>query len=471
MSAGRPTGAATHGDAGVDRDLSAGWAWHAAWTGNADWAGTADWTEHAARADWPARVSRASRTAAASRTVAVTSQVAALLLAAAFWGFAAHRVPAPVLAVDTAAALGVWLVVQLARDATAGAGAHRRLRAGLLAACGAALLAGASGWLIPGLAFLSVSPGFLILLPLAAASGSLWQGLPRGPAGPTGPRDRLGAEALGGAAVGLARLGTIIALSDTGASQAHLALLAWLAPVALAAGPRCGWLLWQSNAAQRPASFPAPALPSRTRSPAGRARAARPHPLRVPAGPVVAGRAAAGRLLAGGAVWPMAATALVLLLVGRQADAASGAFALAVFVILALGRLVEGHGPAVLPGVAVALVAAPLPWAALGPEHVAAGTACCRLLLLIVVIDAVTAAEPGAGRTRPRAVGALAGLVTLAAVLPATASAYGVAGWALALLLGRFVAAVPAMSRRPGRPAWQLRTPSPSITERTRRVT
>ncbi|WP_131803146.1 hypothetical protein [Parafrankia colletiae] len=463
MSAGRRTSAATRGDAGSGRDLSAGWAWHAAWTGNADWAGTADWTEDAARAGWPERVSRASRTAAASRTVAVTSQVTALLLAVAFWGFAAHRVPAPVLAVDTAAALCVWLVVQLARDATAGAGAHRRLRAGLLAACGAALLAGASGWLIPGLAFLSVSPGFLILLPLAAASGSLWQGRPRGPAG---PRGRLGAEALGGAAVGLARLGTIIALSDTGASQAHLALLAWLAPVALAAGPRCGWLLWQSNAAQRPAPFPSPAQP-----PAERAGAARPHPLRAPAGPVVAGRAAAGRLLAGGAVWPMAATALVLLLVGRQADAASGAFALAVFVILAVGRLVEEHGPAVLPGVVVALVAAPLPWAALSPEHVGAGTACCRLLLLIMVIDAVTAAEPTAARTRPRALGALAGLITLVAVLPAAASAYGVAGWALALLLGRFVAAVPAMSRRLGRPGWLLRSPSPTITEKTRRVT
>ncbi|TCJ36913.1 hypothetical protein [Parafrankia sp. BMG5.11] len=219
-------------------------------------------------------------TGTTTAAAAAVTTVTAALLAAAFWAWAAHRVPAVDVAADATVVLGLRVIVSLARAAAPGPGARHRLRAGALAALGAVTLAWAGGSLIPSLAFLAATPGFLILLPLAAASVALWPARPdvwRFNASQDSPNRRTSAAGMlvaAGAwvALGAVRVGALVFAADVaargGAGHAHVALLAWLAPVALAAGPRCGWLLWRTDADPGLAS-------SRVATPAGRQRPVR----------------------------------------------------------------------------------------------------------------------------------------------------------------------------------------------------
>ncbi|ABW10310.1 hypothetical protein Franean1_0852 [Parafrankia sp. EAN1pec] len=229
--------------------------------------------------DRPASAGAATTGTTTAAAAAVTT-VTAALLAAAFWAWAAHRVPAVDVAADATVVLGLRVIVSLARAAAPGPGARHRLRAGALAALGAVTLAWAGGSLIPSLSFLAATPGFLILLPLAAASVALWPARPdvwRFDASQDSPNRRTSAAGMlvaAGAwvALGAVRVGALVFAADVaargGAGHAHVALLAWLAPVALAAGPRCGWLLWRTNADPGLAS-------SRVATPAGRQRPVR----------------------------------------------------------------------------------------------------------------------------------------------------------------------------------------------------
>lgn len=222
----------------------------------------------------------AATTGTTTAAAAAVTTVTAALLAAAFWAWAAHRVPAVDVAADATVVLGLRVIVSLARTAAPGPGTRHRLRAGALAALGAVTLAWAGGSLIPSLAFLAATPGFLILLPLAAASVALWPARPdvwRFNASQDSPNRRTSAAGMlvaAGAwvALGAVRVGALVFAADVaargGAGHAHVALLAWLAPVALAAGPRCGWLLWRTDADPGLAS-------SRVATPAGRQRPVR----------------------------------------------------------------------------------------------------------------------------------------------------------------------------------------------------
>ncbi|OAA24200.1 hypothetical protein UG55_103147 [Frankia sp. EI5c] len=463
-----PTGTRRARDA--DRTEDVDWSWPAAWTGSTTWTGGVDRPMAPDRPAWPLRLPRPGR-AAVDRSPGSAARLAALLLAGLFWSYAAHRASAPTLTADATTALCLWVVVQLARAAAGGTGAHDRLRAGGLAAAGAAMFTAVGGWLVPGLTFPRTSPGFLILVPLAAASAALWPGR----AGRQPTSAPVQAAAAAAVAVGLARLGVLVALGDTASAQAHLALLAWLAPAALAAGPRCGWLLWQTStrpargARGGPARIPAPRTPDSglpapslqvpgtrgTRLPGlpraqvtQIARAVRAVPR-----PRISTRLASSRMM-----WPSMIAGVALFRLGHDADATSAGFALAALAVVAVGTAAEGRGLTALPCVAVLLVAAPVPWSLLGAAHADEATTCFRLLLLMVVIDLLTsdplpdrtAADhllPGRAALGPllRGGAALVGLAVVAAVLPFAASAGDADGCALALLLGRAVAAAPAI--------------------------
>ncbi|KPM57450.1 hypothetical protein ACG83_07105 [Frankia sp. R43] len=487
---------------------STDWAWPAAWTGSSDWpdlagnpsrsgpgplarrSGLSQRPDRSRRLRWlraPRRVAGVAgvaRAVAASRRLGTAAQSAGLLLAGVFWCFAAHRMPASVLAADATVALCLWAIVQVARAAVGDTGPSGQLRAGGLAMLMAVALTEGGGWLISDLDFLRTKPGFLILVPLAAASGALWPGhlggqrsrkLPDpGRHALMEPGLLMGPGGIGAVAVGLIRTGTLVALVATAVGQVHLALLAWLAPVALAAGPRCGWLLWHATTgpAAAPGPRPTPRGPVPVPVPSGHPRIPRQ---RVPErqairhqvrghqvrgqgvrGQGVRGREVAGQRFTGGqpatgttatgrVLWPAVATGLAAILLSQQADAACASFALAAFAVAAAAGPVGDRGPAVLPAVAVALVAAPALWASFGPGYPTEGTATLRLLLLTLAIDALPAVRATATRPVIHRAGTLTGLLALAALLPLASPGHEAEGYALALLVGRTVAALSAV--------------------------
>ncbi|CUU58664.1 hypothetical protein Ga0074812_12140 [Parafrankia irregularis] len=479
---------------------STDWAWPAAWTGSSDWPDLADNPSRSGpgplarrggvprrpdrprRLRWlsaPHRVAGVARAVAASRRLGTAAQLAGLLLAGVFWGFAAHRMPASVLAADATVALCLWAIVQVARAAVGDTGPSGQLRAGGLAMLMAVALTEGGGWLIPDLDFLRTKPGFLILVPLAAASGALWPGhlggqrssRPPDPGRPAlmEPGLLMGPGGIGAVAVGLIRTGTLVALVATAVGQVHLALLAWLAPVALAAGPRCGWLLWHATTGPAAAPGPCPAprgaglvpVPSghpripRQRLPERQAtrHQVRGHQVRrqgirrreAVGRRFTGGQPAAGTTATGRVLWPAVATGLTAILLSQQADAACASFALAAFAVAAATGPVGDRGPAALPAVAVALVAAPALWASFGPGYPAEGTATLRLLLLALAIDALPAVRATATRPVIHRAGAMTGLIALVALLPLASPGHEAEGYALALLVGRTVAALSAV--------------------------
>ncbi|EFC81995.1 hypothetical protein [Parafrankia sp. EUN1f] len=484
---------------------STDWAWPAAWTGSSDWpdlvdnpsrsgpgplarrSGVPRQPDRSRRLRWlraQRQVAGVARAVAASRRLGTAAQLAGLLLAGVFWGFAAHRVPAAVLAVDATVALCLWAIVQMARAAVGDTGPSGQLRAGGLAMLMAVALTEGGGWVISDLDFLRTKPGFLILVPLAAASGALWPGhlggqrsrkLPDpGRRALMEPGLLMGPGGIGALAVGLIRTGALVALVATAVGQVHLALLAWLAPVALAAGPRCGWLLWHATTgpAAAPGPRPAPRGPGLVPVPSGHPRVPRQ---RIPRQRVperqatrhqvrghqvrrqgVGGREVAGQRFTGGqpatgttatarVLWPAVATGLATVLLSRQADAACASFALAALAVAAAAGPVGDRGPAALPAVAVALVAAPALWASFGPGYPTEGTTTLRLLLLTLAIDALPAVRATATRPAIHRAGALTGLLALAALLPLASPGHEAEGYALALLVGRTVSALSAL--------------------------